>query len=425
MRKKIIVSLMSILVLLSLSLFLIGAGATEVTYIRCWDLFTGGDGEFFDPMVDEFNATHADIQVYGPRIKHADYYIKLMTAMAAKNAPDVCIMHQSSFPEYIPRNVLYPIEDVVKEVKIDLNDYIEAPLAACYSGGHLYALPLDVHPLIFYYNIDLMKAAGLVDESGKVMLPKSAEEFINFARQIQEKTDQWGVDIENTTSVYPASTLSRLFFSLLAQQGGTMLTPDIKKANFNNEKGVKALKLLVDLTLTYKVNPPNMDYDAGCTLFKLGKAGMHFNGVWALGSYAQAKDLNMGCAPVPVLYAKGAAWSGSHTFVFPIQKEKNMEKLRAGVIFAAWMSEHGEMWAKAGHCPVRENVLEKPEFKALPYRADYAAAAESAWAPPGTPRWGEIYKTCSDYFEAAVAGKWSVEETLDRLEDEVNSILAR
>ena len=425
MRKKVIVSLMSILLLLSLSLFSIGAEAKEVTYIRCWDLFTGGDGEFFDAMVDEFNATHADIQVYGPRIKHTDYYIKLITAIAAKNAPDVVVMHQSRFSEYIPKGVLYPIEDVVKEAKIDLDDYMEACLDPCYSGDHLYALPLDVHPLIFYYNKDIIKKAGLVDESGKVMLPKSEEEFINFAIQIKEKTGQWGVTIDNTTAVYPAYTLARLFFSFLAQQGGEILTPDLKKANFNNEKGVKALKLLVDLVTTYQVNPSHLDYDASCTLFKLGKAGMHFNGVWAVGSYEKVEGLNMGCAPVPVLYGKAAAWSGSHTLVFPIQKKKDVEKLRAAVIFVAWMGEHGEIWAKAGHCPVRKSVLEKEEFNTLPHRPDYAAAAESAWAPPVTPRWNEIYRACSDYFEAAVAGKWSVKETLDRLEDEVNSILVR
>ena len=50
--------------------------------INFWSLFTGGDGEFFEAMVAEFNKTHPDIIMKTDTVmKHTDYYTKLITVV--------------------------------------------------------------------------------------------------------------------------------------------------------------------------------------------------------------------------------------------------------------------------------------------------------------------------------------------------------
>ena len=56
-------------------------GPIEVTF---WSLFTGGDGEFFDAMVDEFNRTHTDIVAKSDTVKFDNYYTKLTTAQIGR-----------------------------------------------------------------------------------------------------------------------------------------------------------------------------------------------------------------------------------------------------------------------------------------------------------------------------------------------------
>ncbi len=391
------------------------SGPVEVTF---WSLFTGGDGEFFDAMVDEFNRTHPDIVMKTDTVKFDNYYTKLTTSLAARTAPDVVVVHQSNLLQYVPSGSLYALDDLLSKVNAPLDDFVEAPLEACRFDGKLYSLPLDVQALIMYYNNDLFGQAGVSS------VPSSYAEVIAAAQAVQEKTGAMGLAVDNTTATYKAYTLTRLFISMLEQQGVAILSEDLTKANFNNAAGEKALQALIDMVQSYEVTPTGLDYDGAVTAFKLGKAAMHFNGVWATGTFEQQEGLNFSAVPLPPMMGEPAAWAGSHTLAIPVQKEMDERKLEAAATFILWMTEHGELWAKAGHIPTRISVADKPEFKALPYRKGYVDAAASAIAPPRTEAWEEVYGSLSDMLEAAVSQNQDVKTALAYMAQKVEGILA-
>lgn len=391
------------------------SGPVELSF---WSLFTGGDGEFFDAMIEEFNRTHDDIIMKADTVKYTDYYTKLTTALTSKNAPDVVVIHRDHLLNYVPKGALLPLNAELAAANAPLDDFVPAALKGCQFDGETYAIPLDIHALIMYYNTDLFSAAGITS------VPKSYEEVINDAELIQKKTDAIGIALDNTTATYKAYTLTRLFMSFLRQQGGSILTEDAKAANFNNEKGEKALKGLIDMVNLYGVTPKGLDYDSSVSDFKLGKAGMHINGVWATGGFEAQEGLNFKAVPLPPMFGKPAAWSGSHTLAIPVQSKMDEKKVKAAITFMLWMTEHGELWAKAGHIPVRVSVTKKPEFINMPYRADYADAAKSSFPAPRTAAWGEIYGNVSDALELAVATNADVKSTLSSMEKMVNGIIA-
>ncbi len=407
-----------VLAALALALLCLPALSAKPVEIGFWSLFTGGDGEFFDAMVKEFNRTHPDIVAKTDTVKFDNYYTKLTTALSAKNAPDVVVVHQANLLQYVPKGVLYPLDAQLAKMKAPLGDFVEAPLAACKFDGKLYSLPLDVHAIIMYYNNDLFAKAGVTK------VPQTAEELFAAAKAVQEKTGAMGLAVDNTTAKYKAYTLTRLFMSMLEQQGTSILSADAKKANFNNKAGEAALKTLIDEVQLHKVTPAGLDYDGAVNAFKLGKAAMHFNGVWATGAFESQPGLNFTAVPLPPLLGKSAAWAGSHTLAIPVQKKMDPAKLEAATTFILWMTEHGEMWAKAGHIPTRKSVASKPEFAALPHRKDYVAASASVVAPPRTPAWEEIYTRLSDLLEAAVAKNQDPKAALAEMEIAVNKIIA-
>ncbi|PKL22066.1 MAG: ABC transporter substrate-binding protein [Spirochaetae bacterium HGW-Spirochaetae-4] len=390
-------------------------GPIEVTF---WSLFTGGDGEFFDAMVDEFNRTHTDIVAKTDTVKFDNYYTKLTTALSANNAPDVVVVHQSNLLGYVPRGVFLPLDDLLAKNNAPLDDFVAAPLEAVKYDGKTYALPLDVHALIMYYNIDLFAEAGITK------VPQTYAEVIAAAQAVQAKTGAMGLAVDNTTATYKAYTLTRLFMSMLEQQGTSFLNADNSKANFNNVAGEKALKALVDMVQLHKTTPAGLDYDGAVNAFRLGKAAIHFNGVWATGSFEKQADLNFKTAGLPPMLGKPAAWSGSHTLAIPVQRTEDPAKLDAALTFILWMTEHGDMWAKAGHIPTRLSVYEKESFTSLPHRKDYAEAAAFAFAPPATPAWEEVYSTTSDMLEYAVANNQNVKTALQAMETRINNIIA-
>ena len=419
--KRVLVVAMVMLCFAGMSVSAAGTkeGGTKPKEIGFWSLFTGGDGEFFDAMIKAFNSSQQEIVMKTDTVKFTDYYTKLTAALAAKTAPNVVVVHQSQLINYVPNNVFVPLDPYLRKVNADLADFAAKPLAACTFDGKIYAIPLDVHPLIMYYNKDLFAKAGISS------VPESLEDVVNAAKSIQEKTGAIGIAIDNTTATYKAYTLTRAFLSFLMQQGVTLLNETNTRANFNNTAGAKAIQALIDFSNKYMVTPKGLDYDSSVSSFKLGKAGIHFNGVWATGAFEEQQGLNFGAVQFPAAFGTHAAWADSHTFVAPVQKITDDQTLTDVANFMMWMTAHGEMWAKAGHIPTRESVRAKPEFQNLPYRKDYADAVKYVFAPPRTPKWGEIYDTLSDLLEAAVAKNMNANEALSVMEQKVNDILSK
>ena len=249
MRRKLI----AIIAMLAAGMMLFASGPQEAPAagdgpieLKFWSLFTGGDGEFFDAMIEEFNSSQDEIHMTNDMVKFDDYYTKLTTALAAGTAPDVIVLHQARLINYVPSGVLLPLDGYVSEEM--LADFQAAPLEACRMDGSLYAIPFDVHPIVMYTNRALLEAAGITE------LPKTAEEYSAAAKAVKEATGQWGSLIDNTTGTYKAYTLTRLFVSLVNQQGGSMLTDDLSAAAFNNEYGYNALVWLQAL-VNDGVNP--------------------------------------------------------------------------------------------------------------------------------------------------------------------------
>ncbi len=169
-------------------------------------------------MVDEFNASQDEIVMKNDMVKFDNYYTKLTTALSAKTAPDVVVVHQGNLLNYVPSGSLLALDSYVDAAV--LADFQKAPLDACRFDGKLYSLPFDVHPIVMYYNTDLLAEAGITE------VPESAQDFIDASLAVKQATGKWGMAIDNTTGVYKAYTLSRLFMSMLAQQGGSLLTDD-------------------------------------------------------------------------------------------------------------------------------------------------------------------------------------------------------
>lgn len=395
------------------------AQAKKPREVKFWTLFTGGDGAFFDAMIDAYNASQSEVVLKNDTVKYTDYYTKLTTALAAKTAPDVVICHASQLVNYVPNNVFVPLDSYIKKAGVNLSDFEGAPLAGCTFNGKIYALPLDVHPLIMYYNKTLLKQAG-IDK-----VPTTYAEVLAAAKIVQQKAGVIGIACDDTTATYKAYTFTRIYMSYLKQQGVTILNAANTKANFNNEAGIKAYQLLCDMVNKDGVTPRGLDYDSSVANFKLGKAAFHFNGVWATGSFEEQPGLEFGAAQFPAAFGANASWTDSHTFAVPVQRRLNQQKVVDVVKFVDWMTAHGEMWAKAGHIPTRKSVVAKSEFQSLAHRKDYAAAVKYVFTPPATPRWGELYDLISDSLEAAVAKNADAASALADMEKKVNAVLSR
>lgn len=140
-----------------------------VVSLDYWNPFTGPDGPFMGQMVDAFNAANPNIVV--TMTTQGEYYTQLSTAAASNTLPDIAIVHADQVATQAYRNVLRPIDAVVEAAGIDGADFPEAVWNAGEVNDERYSIPLDIHPMTMFVNMDLLATAGIE------AVPATAEEF--------------------------------------------------------------------------------------------------------------------------------------------------------------------------------------------------------------------------------------------------------
>ena len=117
-----------------------------------WNGFTGGDGPFMRKLVDQFNSEHQNIKVSMNVLQWADFYPKVPTAVQSGNGPDIAIMHIDQLATNAARRVIVPVDEVATVLEYQQDDFAPAVWTAGVYKEQRYGLPLDIHPLLFYYN---------------------------------------------------------------------------------------------------------------------------------------------------------------------------------------------------------------------------------------------------------------------------------
>lgn len=395
-------------------------GGNEVITLKYWGLFSGGDAEFMNAMVDKFNETHSDVQVEMLNLKWEEYYTKLRTAIVAKQGPDVAVAHTSKLAELVPAGMITNLDEVSQQAGIDWNSFNSNILNATMFDGKHMAVPLDTHALIMYYNKKILGNAGLLDADGKPAMEPGAEGFVTFLSQVKEKTAD---DIMPFVATSNGNSPFWMWWTLYSQMDGKLLSEDGKLAAFNNEKGKKALQFVSGLVYDSQVWPKNVKN--GGEIFSAGKAAINFNGVWSTGSYEKNKNLEFAAMPIPQLFDKQATWGDSHSLVLPVQKNKDEKRMVAAASFINWLADNGAMWAKAGHVPSKPAAIDSSEFKALPYRSSYVEVVDFVNFMPNSDKLWPVHDILRANFNLVMNGQASVDEVLVKAEKEVNELLAK
>ena len=407
-----------------LSVLAAALAQTEVTW---WDFLSGGDGVRMKAMIDEFNATHPDIQINATTSEWGTpFYTKIQTSAAVGEQPDIMTYHLSRFPLGIEQGVLRPISDEeLAAAGISKDAYQPGLIEAATFDGQLYGIPFDVHSIILYYNKDILSEVGLLGEDG---LPTGLEGIENFNAAMQSIADAGYLPLSLANSA-DAGTVFRIFYTLLNQQEGS--APLIEGETVNvGEEAQTALQTMKDWVDNGYARA-NVDYASSVALFTSGEAAFTINGVWEVPTMvdlsASGELFDWGAVAIPVLFDQPATWADSHAFTIPAgSREISDEKVAAVMEVIAWMNENSLMWATAGHIPAYAPVTESAEYGEMEPNATYARLAENTVFDPPSVVAGvasPLYDAVGNYIEPSVNGQLSAEEALQMFADDLQSAM--
>ncbi|MDQ0257241.1 multiple sugar transport system substrate-binding protein [Evansella vedderi] len=375
-------------------------GEAEIT-LEFWNGFTGPDGEDIAKIIADFNEKYeGEIVIRSQTMPWANFYDQYRTVVTAGEAPDIAIMHLDQIAGYARYDLLTPLDELSADIGLVAKDFIPEVWNAGVYEGQRFGIPLDVHPLTLFYNVDLLEAAGYSEP------PTTYDELLEMSLAIQEATDAWGIAMP----VFWPSNM--IFYTSLMSHGGESVSEDGLTPLYNSPEGHEALQKMVDLVYKHEVSPSDVQADGEVTLFRQGNSAFHLNGIWMIAGFEQQDGLNFATAPVPAFGDQEAVWAGSHNFVLPKQQDEDPDRLEAAMKFIQFVSENSLQWAKAGQVPATYTVLESEEFKALEHQ--YNASQQNFVFPPSTPFYGDAWGPTGPAVDEAMLGQLTPEEALER-----------
>jgi multiple sugar transport system substrate-binding protein len=346
-----------------------------------WNLFGGGDGLRMTQMLDAFRSSHPDIDVSAVTLAWGNpYYTKLSLATLGDKPPDVGIAHLTRAKTLISAGLLEELkpEDLARH-GMDAANFSERPWQAGLVDGKAYAIPLDTHPFVMFYNTDICEKAGLLDSSGALLPIDSPDKFTEAMRKAKAVTKGYGgvVAIDNDVA-----TPWRIFQSLYAQLQGEVLADEGRRVVLDADKGNQVLTFMQGLT-KQNLLPGSIDYQGAIATFANGQSGFYFQGEWEISTFQTAK-MPFSMTLFPNVFGGGryAVQADSHTLVIPRQPDRDQASLDRSLTFIRAMLDQSKTWAEGGHVPAWVPFRDSPEYKAMTPQSNYAAAVEGAAYDP-------------------------------------------
>lgn len=350
-------------------------GSLDPGIVTFWNLFGGGDGVRLQTMLDAYKATNGAGSLTASTFAWGDpYYTKLTLATVGDKAPNVAVSHLTRMQNLAAADLLTPITpEMLSSVGLAASDFNQNAWKNQQRDGKNYAIPLDTHPLVLFYNVDVCQKAGLLSADGTLKPIEGVEQWEAVMTAAQKATGAYALGIANVSEY---ATPWRFFQTLYSQMDGN--TPFLgdagKSLTVNEDLAIKTLDYIGRMSSQGWI-PKTADYGGAETMMFTGKAAFYIEGEWELTTAQAVKGLKFGMAPIPQLFDKKAVQADSHTFVLP-KLDRTPEQLTRDMGFVKFMLGQSMTWAQGGHIPAYLPTLDSAAYKALLPQADYSSVAD-------------------------------------------------
>lgn len=362
-------------------------GQPSTADVIFWHLFGGGDGANMKLMVNAFEKS-SHLSVESTLLPWGNpYYTKLALSASSGRPPDVAIAHLSRLPLLARAGLLAPVQDEgVTAAGITQDKFTPAAWSKATVNGKVYAVPLDTHPFVMFYNVDLAKKAGLLNAAGDALKPMHGrDDFVNALKAMKRAGAKYGAVSANTAD--PATTW-RWFMTLYSGLAGPIVSDEGTRVTIDRAALEETFAFMQSLTGSLGLMPGNATPTTVGTLFGQGSAGFLFEGEWQIPTYrgvklANGKPLNFNVVPFPaILGPKPVAYADSHSLVIPKSSGRSAQRTADAVDYIKGLLDNSSIWAEGGHIPAWLPVQRSKAFLEQKPQSNYVQAAFNAVYDP-------------------------------------------
>lgn len=373
-------------------------------------------------MLDEYEKMNPGVEVELIYQAYGGYHEK-MTALAATGlTPDVLAISRVYLASYAEAGTIRPIEDFLKQDKIDLAKDVVEVNSGSYKG-HIYGIPVAGGPGIFMYNVDMIDSLGL-ESPAKIARANqwTWDRFYAMGAKITRDID--GNGTIDTFARALNTSLEADWEPAVWSYGGEVISADGTKALLDQPKSIEGLKKWIDMARVMHIAPQSGEKNSSWA-----SGGRAFEFSWASGTMSAAAAVKgafkMALVPMPAgpagmfHVAGGVPLCVSSTTAHPWEAYK----------FSVWYALQSDEWKLIG-IPASLPTLRKDYLDYIRTQFDYPEAiAQAVSNPTRVEASSGIYRdkllsTWSAGIKKAYEGKASVEEAVAEMTRLSNVILS-
>lgn len=188
--------------------------------------------EYFEGLISEFEAENPQVKIKWVDVPWAAMESKILTAVSAKNAPDVVNLNPNFASQLATRDAWLNLNDSLSpEVK---QSYLENIWKASTIGDSSFGFPWYLTTRVTIYNQDLLEQADIKKP------PNTYQELAEVAQEIKDETGKYAFFV-----TFVPDDSGEVLESLV--QMGVKLVDEEGNAAFDTPEGLAAFQYWVDL----------------------------------------------------------------------------------------------------------------------------------------------------------------------------------
>ncbi|MCV6594691.1 MAG: extracellular solute-binding protein [Silicimonas sp.] len=328
---------------------LLGSAAQAVE-IEYWQYFFDARVTAMEQLIENFEAANPGITVKMTHFPYADYRTKVAAAIPAGEGPDVVQLFYGWLNDYVDAELIQPLPaEAFPAATVDAEFF--PMVQAMKDGDQYWALPTAVRSLALFYNTRLLEEAG-------VEPPTTIDEMMAAAAAMTKRDGAGNITQVGMTAGMTAQDHHWWREGLIRQMGGEPYADDYTTVTYNSDAGLKALEMYVGMATGDDAITAFGFMDEPQAAFKAGRAGMHIDGSFRIGSLNKTRGLKWGVTELPAT-ADGTRSNYSSYWVNAITTKAEGEKYDAAVKFMAYVTsdEAMQIWLDVvGELPAKPSV---------------------------------------------------------------------
>lgn len=390
----------------------------------------------FEPAIKALDERHSEWQISLEQTPQQDRLTKLNAQIASGTLPDLVLNDGVSVQQFIRQGAFADLSDLVSRDKVQLDAYFHDTVLQFAYGGKQWGLPTVAAPEVVFYNKGMFDAAGLAYPTDEW----SFEQMRDAARKLTldsagRSAEDAGFDAQKIVQWGWNNSPGFIWTNHFVQPFGAdyCADPECTRLQMDTPAVVEAFNWWAELV--HKDHAALHDPYSGAQTgvpgdpFIAGKAAMGFNGYFAVAQLAEQSAIDYDIVQ-PFTGRDGKRYS-----VLSIQgyavSETSSNREQAWKLLLALNDPQflAEVWGKPGHfIPALREAA--PSF----VDADRPPANQQAFLQaleygqifrPYTASAFEVFDKTAPMFKAALTGQEPVADTMRRIDETANPLLAR